>query len=214
MRALSLRGSTIAVSLVAALVLAGCTSTGSSSSPPPGGGPDGAATTDTIRTTIDIPAGFDPAKGVSLPDFVLARQSYDTLVRRGSSGVVGGLATSWTSTPTSASLVLRADATCDDGTPITPTVAAGSLERYADPKTAASTTVTAFGPGNKPTIVADDEANTLEITVPAPWDLVGGLTLAATGITATRSRRGWAASRSSPGCGSTSPRTARCCCSR
>ena len=169
---------TAAVAMTA--VLAGCTTTGSTSGNPSGGD---AATATKIRTTIDVPAGFDPAKALSLPDYQLARNSYDTLVRKDDGGLVGGLATEWKNTPTSATFTLRADATCADGTPITPTVVKGSLDRYIDPKTAAPDLPTVFGPGNTVKVTADDAARTVKITLARPWgDMVTGLSVASTGI--------------------------------
>jgi peptide/nickel transport system substrate-binding protein len=169
---------TAAVAMTA--VLAGCTTTGATSADPSAGDTAAAAK---IRTTIDVPAGFDPAKALSLPDYQLARNSYDTLVRKDDGGLVGGLATTWKNTPTSATFTLRADATCADGTPITPTVVKGSLDRYIDPKTAAPDLPTVFGPGNKVKVTADDAARTVKITLTRPWgDMVTGLSVASTGI--------------------------------
>ncbi|MEH0532405.1 ABC transporter substrate-binding protein [Streptomyces stelliscabiei] len=169
---------TAAVAMTA--VLASCTTTGSTSGDPGGG--DAAATT-RIRTTIDVPAGFDPAKALSLPDYLLARNSYDTLVRKDDGGLVGGLAAEWKNTPTSATFTLRTDATCADGTPITPTIVKASLDRFADPKTAAPDLPTVFGPGNTVKVTADDAAHTVKIALTRPWgDMVTGLSVASTGI--------------------------------
>ena len=171
------------VALGSVLLVAGCATTGStpaaqSSSASAAGSPS----TTTVRTTIDVPAGFDPAKGASLPDFVLARMSFDTLVRKDTAGIVGGLATTWTATPTSATFTLRKDATCTDGTPITPAIVKASLERLGAPATAASSAVSVFGPGNVPKVSADDAAGTVTVTVDRPWDLLSGLTIATSGI--------------------------------
>jgi peptide/nickel transport system substrate-binding protein len=160
------------------LLVTGCVTTGSTSSTSTGGGPS----TTTVRTTIDVPAGFDPARGASLPDYLLARMSFDTLVRKDTGGIVGGLATKWTTTPTSVTFTLRTDATCSDGTKVTPPVVKASLEHLAAPATAASSTVSVFGPGNVPKVTADDAANSITVTVERPWDLVGGLTIATSGI--------------------------------
>ena len=160
------------------LVLAGCATT---SSEPSASGTAGG--TDTIRTTIDIPAGFDPSKTASLPDYVAARYGFDTLVRKDESGLVPGLATEWTSTPTSATFTLRQDATCDDGTPITPTVVKKSLDYLAAASTASPVAVTVFGPGNTPEVTADDAAHTVKVELPNPnSDLVPGLSIASAGV--------------------------------
>lgn len=176
-------GSTRVISSMVALgsvaLVAGCVTTGSTSSATP---TDGRHKTTTVRTTIDVPAGFDPAKGASLPDFLLARMSFDTLVRKDTGGTVGGLATKWTATPTSATFTLRTDAACSDGTKVTPEVVKASLEHLAAPATAASSAVSVFGPGNVPKVTADDAANSVTVTVGRPWDLIGGLTIATSGI--------------------------------
>lgn len=166
------------VALGSTLLAAGCVTTGSTSPATEGDGP---ATT-TVRTTIDVPAGFDPAKSASLPDYLLARMSFDTLVRKDSAGVIGGLATKWTSTPTSATFTLRTDATCADGTKVTPAVVKASLERLTAPATAAPSAVSVFGPGNVAEVAADDAAGSVTVTVERPWDLVGGLTISSSGI--------------------------------
>ena len=151
-----------------------------------GGNGDGEATaadTDTIRTTIDVPASFDPTLTLSLPDYVLARTSYDTLVRKDDSGLVPGLASEWTSTPTQAVLTIREGATCSDGTEITPTVVKDSLEYFARPDSGSAVPVLVFGGGNVPTITADDAAGTVTIDLQSPWpDLMTGLSISSTGI--------------------------------
>ena len=89
-----------------------------------------------------------------------------------------GLATEWTSTPTTAVFTLRDDATCSDGTTITPTVVKDSLEYFARPDSRIDAPWSqVFGPGNVPTITADDAAGTVTIDLENPWpDLVAGLT--------------------------------------
>lgn len=147
-----------------------------------GGEDSGSTSTDTIRTTIDVPSTFDPSLTLSLPDNVLARTSYDTLVRKDASGLVPGLATEWTATPTQAVLSIRAGATCADGTAITPTIVKNSLEYFARPDSSSTILVQVFG-GPPPTITADDEAGTVTIDLAAPWpDLMTGLSISSTGI--------------------------------
>lgn len=140
------------------------------------------ATPDTIRTTIDVPATFDPTLALSLPDYLLARTSYDTLVRKDASGLVPGLATSWTTTPTQTVLTIREGATCADGAEITPTVVKESLEYAARPDSGSPIPGLVFG-GNSPAITADDTSGTVTINLDSPWpDLISGLSIASTGI--------------------------------
>lgn len=157
------------------LVTSGCTAATTSSTT--------SASTSTIRTTLDIPATFDPTLGTSLPDFILARTSYDTLVRRDTGGLVEGLASKWTSTPTSATFTIRKGATCSDGTEITPTVVKNSLEYFARPNSGSTQAGITFGPGNTPTITADDSTNKVVINLPSPWpSMVQAMSAAAAGI--------------------------------
>lgn len=168
-----IRGGAIAAAAV--LALSACSGGG------PGSGAAAESTpTDTIRATLDIPATFDPMGGLSLPDFVLARQSFDTLVRKDESGLVPGLAASWESTPVSATFTLREGGTCSDGTPITASVVKGSLDALA--ASTSSLAPQTFG-GQTPTITADDAAGTVSIVLESPWPyLVQALSTSATGI--------------------------------
>lgn len=173
-----------ALAATATLLLSACTTGGGSTtgSPAPAGSADGPET-DTIRTSLDQPATFDPAKGLSLPDFILARHSFDTLVRKDENGTVApGLATEWETTGTEATFTLREGATCSDGTPITAEVVKASLEYHADPDTGSSTAPQIYGPLGDPTFTAVDD-KTLKIELAQPWpDMLTGLTMAGSGI--------------------------------
>jgi peptide/nickel transport system substrate-binding protein len=162
--------------VTAGLVVAGAALTGCVPS-----APSSAPSTTTARVTMDAPTTLDPQKSIALPDYQLARLSFDTLVRKDDSGLVPGIAASWKATPTSATFTLRTDATCADGTKITPTIVAASLEAYVkdgDPGGVAET----FG-GSVPHIAADDAANTVTISLDMPWaELPQGLSVASTGI--------------------------------
>lgn len=165
----------VALAIGGALLLTACSGGGGG-----GGGGEAPVDTDTIRATIDIPATFDPAVGMSLPDFMLARASFDTLVRMDESGPVPGLAASWEATPESTTFTLRDGITCSDGTPITATVVKDSLETYANsPGTIVPQT---FG-SQMPSISADDDAGTVTIDLERPWAyLVQALASSPTGI--------------------------------
>lgn len=168
----------------AGLVLTACTTSGS----PGGSGTQeegsGALSTDTVRTTIDLPATLDPTQGLSLPDFLTARMSYDTLVRKDDGNqLVGGIAESWEATDSGVVFKLREGLTCSDGTPISPAVVTASLEYLTAPETASAAAPQVFGPAGAPTFKADDGANTVEITLAANWpDMLAGLATAQTGI--------------------------------
>lgn len=165
---------------VAALALSGCAGGA-------GGGSDSATSysTDTINTLLNTdPSGFDPAKAHAADDYTVSRMLYDSLLRKDADNkLVGGLATDWTAkSATDFEFTIRTDATCADGTKITPSVVADSLTYFASPEAASTFKSLVFGAGT-PTFKADDSAGTLEITLDQPWSEVPtGLTLAQSGI--------------------------------
>lgn len=170
----------LASACAAGLVLTGCTT---------GAGDNAAAqsegmSTDTIRTTVEQPGTFDPTQVRSLPDFLMARLSYDTLLRKDAEGkLTGGLATEWTFDGTQGVFTLREGATCADGTPITATIVKNSLEYLTDPQTMSQVVPKMFGPQGNPVFEADDEAGTVTVKLEQPWpDLPIGLSVASTGI--------------------------------
>lgn len=173
------RSSLAASAVAAALLLTSCT-TGAT----PDGGTASGQSTDTIRTALNSdPTTFNAAKANAKDDYEVARFLFDTVIRRDADGkFIGGLATGWKATPTEATLTIRDGATCSDGTPITPSIVADSLNYFADPATKNNFGKLVFGPG-QPTITADDAGGTVSIELAQPWgELVGGLTLAQAGI--------------------------------
>ncbi|MFJ6728156.1 MULTISPECIES: ABC transporter substrate-binding protein [unclassified Streptomyces] len=134
----------------------------------------------TARVTIDAPNTMDPRKSLALPDFQLARLSYDTLVRRDEGGLVAGLATSWKAEPSEVTFTLRSGATCSDGTAITPEVVAGSINSFVkngEPSTLASI----FG-GTTPKATASGDSDVV-VTTDFPWaELPQAFSVAASGI--------------------------------
>jgi ABC-type transport system substrate-binding protein len=168
------------VALVAtgSLALAGCV-TGPATD-------DAGATTDTINAEIwYAPATFDPAKASASSDQTLARLGFDTLLRQGDSGIIGGLATDWEVVSSSEyTFTIRDDATCADGTAITPSIVAGSFEYLTSLEDSGAKTWKnqAFGRGEA-TFVADDAAGTLTVTLSEPYSqLIGGVTRPGTGV--------------------------------
>ncbi|MFT4215051.1 MAG: ABC transporter substrate-binding protein [Microbacterium sp.] len=145
------------------------------------------ASTDTINAELwYAPATFDPAKASASADATIARLGFDTLLRQGDSeAIVGGLATDWTATSSSEyEFTIRDDATCSDGTVITPSIIADSFEYLIGLEDSGAVTWKnqAFGSGT-PTFVADDEAGTLTISLSEPYSqLLGGVTRPGTGI--------------------------------
>jgi peptide/nickel transport system substrate-binding protein len=145
---------------------------------------NGASGGTTVTMHLDGPlSSYDPAKGASFQDAVAMWSMYDPLVDFDSDGkLVAGLATSWTSTPTSATFKLRDGVSCADGTKLTSQMVASSLTRYMDPKTAAPFLSLVIGGKNTAQVTAPD-ANTVTVTLKNPWSgLVPGLAAPYTGI--------------------------------
>ena len=152
-----------------------------------GGTPDATPeATDTINLELwYAPATFNPALATATSDLQNARLGFDTLLRAGDDGLTGGLATEWDAASSSDyTFTIRDDATCADGTEITPSVVAGSFEYLVGLEDAAASTWKnqAFGSGT-PTFVADDEAGTLQITLSEPYSqLLGGVSQPGLGV--------------------------------
>lgn len=142
------------------------------------------STTSANLALFTDPTGFDPALARITDDFYVDRMLYDTLLRRDDAGALApGLASEWEAISASEYVfTIREGATCADGTPITPTVVANSLERFADPETASAGRTQALGDASAE-ITPDDDANTVTITLSEDWSyLPTGLTLPYTGI--------------------------------
>ncbi len=176
----------VATTVIVATLAAACSSSD-------GGGGQGADadgtssgySTDTISTLLNTdPSGFDPARATAADDYTVDRMLFDSLLRKDAdNALVGGLASDWEQVDASSyTFTIRDDATCSDGTAITPSVVAASLTHFADPATKSNFTALAFGYGT-PTFTPDDAAGTLAISLDQPWsELLNGVTLAQSGI--------------------------------
>lgn len=161
---------------VVASLLAACSggSSGSSSTP----------SAAKVVVQLDGPLkSYDPAQGSSFQDGVALSSMYDPLVDFDPGGkIVPGLASSWTTTPTSATFKLRAGVSCSDGTKLTSQMVADSLTRFLDPKTAAPFLNLLVG-GKNPAKVTAPDMNTVKIALQKPWSgLLPGLTSPYTGV--------------------------------
>ena len=165
---------TTAVVALSMIAMTGCAT---------GGG--GAAVTDSISASLGTdPGGFDPALARAADDYYVDRMLFDTLLRKDANNeLAGGLATAWTADSASAyTFTIREDATCSDGTVITPTIVADSLTRFADPETASTGRTLAMG-GATAEFTPDDTAGTVSVQLSADWsDFLTGMTLPHTGI--------------------------------
>jgi peptide/nickel transport system substrate-binding protein len=159
-----------AVAAIALILATACssgtgTTTGTSARPVSGA-------TLTIRGNRDFDT-WDPATCTTCREY--ASVFYATLLALNSSGtIVPYLARSYTATATSVTFKLRTDATCSDGTPVTPAVVKSSLQRMIDVRAANNAAL--FGPGPY-TVSEDDAGGTVTFSVGRPFsDLVYGFT--------------------------------------
>ena len=166
-------GTIVSIATLSAIVLTGCATTS---------GNDGTAT-DTIRSAwLTDPTTFDPAKVSGLDDFRAARLGFDTVLRRDDDGIVGGIASDYTQSPTNVTLTIRDGLVCGDGEAITPTLVADSLTRLASADTASTTAPLIFG-GSAVTVTPDDAAGTVSVDLERAYsELAVGLTVPAAGI--------------------------------
>lgn len=151
--------------------------------PAPEAGPAGSRAV-SFEMSAD-PTSFDPSRGRAADDYDTASLLYDSLLTRDPDGnLAGALASSWRAESASRYVfTIRQGATCSDGTPITPTVVADSLNHLAgNTGVKHSFGVLAFGKG-APRIVADDVAGTVAVETAAPYTTVPfGLSTAQSGI--------------------------------
>jgi peptide/nickel transport system substrate-binding protein len=130
-----------------------------------------------IRLAGDVDT-FDPHRTRSTIGYQFALSMYDRLLSIDANGrVIPYLATKWQVTPNSVTLSLRADATCSDGTKVTPAVVAASLRRLGAPETRAPYAARTFGTGGYQA-AGDDGAGTVTVTLNRPFsDLLLGLAM-------------------------------------
>src|SRR5262249_38300784 len=132
------------------------------------------------RLLDDWPDMSFPEKTPSKGTTGFLSNAYETLVAFDSkSSVVPYLATKWDVTPTSVVFTLRKDATCADGTPVTPTVVKNSFQNLTDTNSRYLAQL-----GTPPfTAAADDTAATFTFTIgQGNSDLLYGFADANTGI--------------------------------
>jgi peptide/nickel transport system substrate-binding protein len=183
-----IRARTLTAAL-AVLAVAACSGTATPSAPapgsaaPPGSAPASAGASEappsqaaveggtvTIRLPGDWGNPIDGHTVTSAYGIMLASMMYDTLLYLDpADGQLSPyLAETWEVTPTSVTVQLRDDATCSDGTPVTPTVVRDSFARFIAPETGSRWVQTTLGPGPF-TLEADDAAGTFTITTEAPF---------------------------------------------
>lgn len=181
--------------LIGVLVL---TSGGDDSSGDTANAKAGSGGTVVIRQWFD-PDTLDPARTTGGPTYQFLFALYDRLVAIGPDGeVLPALATSWEQSPDSVTLRISEDATCADGTEITPTVVAESLRYLGAPSTRAPYAYRVFGTDGYE-VEADDGEGTVTITTREPFsDLLVGLSSPSASIICPAGLRDPASMRTKP----------------
>jgi peptide/nickel transport system substrate-binding protein len=113
------------------------------------------------------PGALDPATAVEGSTNLLLSFAYDTLVYIGrDGGLVPGLAESWKVEPKAVTFTLRKNATCSDGSAVTPATVAKSINHVADPRTKSPLLGVLIPAGVR--AQADDAAGTVTLRTPKP----------------------------------------------
>jgi peptide/nickel transport system substrate-binding protein len=141
-----------------------------------------AARTVTIRLGADF-SSLDPAKTLTTDGYQMASVLYDRLLAIRADGTLGpGLATAWKATNDTATFTIKQDATCSDGTKVTPSVVAASLTRMNAKETNAPYAYRSVGSAGY-TVTGDDAAWTVTVKTNAPFsDLLVGMAMPWTSI--------------------------------
>ncbi|WP_284748211.1 ABC transporter substrate-binding protein [Amycolatopsis sp. RTGN1] len=144
-----------------------------------------AGSPDTLYMSLNTdPATFDPALAKGGDDYTVARMMFDTLVRKDQGNTLApGIASHWSVEDAAHyTFTIRNGLTCSDGSPITPSVVAASLNRFVSPKTGSTARTLALGTA-KATFTADDTTHTVRAALTKPWaDFLTGLSLPQAGI--------------------------------
>ncbi|MEV4568903.1 ABC transporter substrate-binding protein [Nonomuraea sp. NPDC049419] len=146
-----------------ALLAAGCGGTGAEGGPAGGG-------TFTYALPAD-PGVLDPAMGVLNVTNTTLSLAYDTLVGVDAEGrIVPALAQKWDVEPDKVTFTMRKDAVCSDGSPVTPSDVAASVNHITDPATKSSIYGVLVPTGMK--AEADDAAGTVTLSMPEPFSFI------------------------------------------
>ena len=149
----------VAITAIGILVV-GCGGSSSSS--------ESGSTSLTVRTPED-PVDLDPHTAESSASLEVTHYMYDTIVGATPAGrVVPELASRWTVTPAAITLSIRDDASCSDGSKVTPTLIKMNLDRFKDPRTKSPYVDSTMGSTDY-VVTADDAAGTVTIKLPKPF---------------------------------------------
>ena len=114
------------------------------------------------------PGNLDPQQTSLQIDNEIWPFAYDPLVNEAANGsIVSGLATSWRQSGNSATFTLNKQATCADGSKVTPSLVAANIAYITNPKYHSPLAATNLPPGV--TAHADNAADTVTLSWPQPY---------------------------------------------
>jgi peptide/nickel transport system substrate-binding protein len=149
----------------ACLVLTSCTSNSDGSKQFADGGTFVAA----VGTD---PGNLDPQRATDMSTLLFDYFAYDTLINLDAKGnLVSQLAEQWTSTPTTATFVLRDGVTCADGSKLTASVVKRNFDFIQGPKSR-TTLIGSQLPSADYTTTADDATRTFTIALKVPYSFL------------------------------------------
>lgn len=162
---------TTATLCVTAIVLAGCGGGSGSTSKPSGDGQVVDGGTFTMSLTTD-PGSLDPVASAQGALFQISEFAYDRLlsVNPKTGAVESELATKWQVAGDKITLTLHDGITCSDGSKLTASVVADSLNYVGDPKNQSPFLGVYFPVGAKAT--GNDQTGTVQITLASPGPFV------------------------------------------
>ena len=154
------------LALIASIGLVACGSSGGGSGNGAGQGELAKAGTKTL--TVVPPSGaastWNPMN--TFAGYMYLNVYSTLLIRSGDGELAGYLASDWDASPTEINFTIKDGITCSDGTELTPSDVAASLDFYF--KSADRTVTTSFGPGPY-TVSADDAARTVTVKLGTPF---------------------------------------------
>ncbi|NYI99647.1 peptide/nickel transport system substrate-binding protein [Nocardioides thalensis] len=159
-----------AATVALSCVLAACSA---GDADPGGNGPSGPGGPVTVVVSSD-PGSLDPHKAVTSAAGQLVAFAYDSLVHVDEEGnVVPALASAWTEDGTSVTFELGDQATCADGSKITPSLVAENLSFVADPENGSPLNGLYMPSGAEVTASDEDGTVVVETAEPFPFLLNG-----------------------------------------
>ncbi len=159
-------------------IIAACAATGLALGLPGAASAQSPAPSGTIRARVQGDWDtLDPQRTRATYGYQMVYSLYDRLVALENGKIVPSVATAWDLGPSEITLKIRPGVTCADGSALTPSAIAASLERLGAPDTKSPYAYRTIGRAGY-SVVGDDKAGTVQLKLNAPnSDLLLGLAM-------------------------------------